>query len=105
VDCLFGQFADEFSFAHDPVEAFDLVAQDNSAHRQSWRQRCFEWIPFDLICHGTEECKAGFLIVAFRRKHDGWTASGLFVARLWVEMQPDDVSALGHVTAWHYQTS
>lgn len=70
-----------------------MMNQQHAAGIQSIREGVFQWVPLDLAGDGAGEEKACGGVEAFCRKDQGGSAACLFVAGLWVEIDPDQLAA------------
>src|SRR5207245_6979763 len=64
----------------------------------------FECIPLRVTCDWTDNRQAGLLVVSSRRENDCGPASCLLAARLRREVEPDQISSLGHVFAGYHSS-
>ena len=83
--------------ARPPIQALDLIGQDNAGDRQAVGNADFPWIAFDLAGHRAEQRQADFRVIRFRRKNDGGPPAGLLMAGLRKERHPNGVAAPGDI--------
>jgi hypothetical protein len=82
-----------------PVDTLQMIAENGSRDFKAGGKAHLERIPFDMRGHRHDERKPGAAVVERRREHDCGAAPCLFVSGLWVERQPDHVTAFGHVSS------
>lgn len=76
-----------------PINTLDLIRQNNAVVRN----HDLEWIAFCLRCHRATQHQTGLVIVTGGTENDGRTMTGLFVASLLAELQPNDVTFRRHI--------
>src|ERR1700692_2585665 len=74
----------EFGLPRSPIEALDLISQDDTAYRQVGRKRHFKRVTLGMARNGTEKTEANFAVVRTRGHDNRWTTSGLLVPGLGV---------------------
>ena len=68
-----------------PVQAFQMVGQDDADDAVRACHRNFEWIPFGVAGDGACHCELGPCVVHTGRQDQGWAATALFAASLGIE--------------------
>jgi hypothetical protein len=68
-----------------PVDATDMVGEDNTAYREAGRQYNLERVTFHLARDGTGQRKTGSTVVARRRQDQSRAPAGLLAAGLWIK--------------------
>ena len=86
-----------------PILALHLVRQHDT--RRLPGKRHLERVALDPRGRRTADNHAGPAIVAGGTENDGLAVPRLLVTGLRIELQPDDVSRIGHVDSRRYQTS
>jgi hypothetical protein len=93
----------EGNTANPPIEAARVLAKHCSVNGQSGRKHHMKPVPLDLARNWTGEGYGGFSIEIKRGEHNRRSSSGLFMAGLGIEIQPDQVAGVRYIRA--YQTS
>jgi hypothetical protein len=75
-----------------PVDAYQVVRQDNAGHALTGSYGHFEWVPFDLIRNRADQHQAGLRVVCFGAQHQCRASPSLLAAGLRVEGQPDEIA-------------
>jgi hypothetical protein len=58
----------------------------------------FKRITFGLMGYGATQHQPDLGVIGFRREHQRRSVAGLFVPRLGIQVDPNDVSALRHIS-------
>lgn len=89
----------EFRAARAPVQALDLIGEDDALNGEVGRKRDLERISLGSTRDRAEQPEPDLPVVGPGRDDDGGPTTGLLVARLRVQSDPDDVTAVRNVGA------
>ncbi len=92
-----GQTRGEFRLSHAPIEALDLIRQDDPADRQTLRKGDLKRITLGTARNGTKETKANLSVIRTRRYDNRGTAPGLLMPCLRIQAYPDDIATFRDV--------
>jgi hypothetical protein len=87
-----------------PVEAFQMICEDDSADPLPGGQNDFEGIPFWAASYGAYDCEVCFLVVCARSEDKSGPASRLLTTRLRCKIQPDEIARVRHVAARYHNS-
>src|SRR5690606_18816565 len=83
--------------ARPPVDAFNLVVENDTRYGVSRRQGNFERVTFLLACHWTQQREPHFTVVTLGRENHCRAQACLFVPGTWIQRDPHHVTASGAV--------
>ena len=84
----------DFGVSRSPVQALHLISQDHARHCPFDWQIDLEWIALSLARNRTTEGESNLPVVCLGRKDQDRPSARLFMPRLGVEADPDDVTSL-----------
>src|SRR5213595_3489571 len=93
------------SSSRPPVEALGLIRKHHTLYRKPNGKHHLERIAFDLTSDRTQNREPDLLVICAWRDDQGRTPSRLLVACLRREVDPNDVAAVGTVSAQTHHNS
>ena len=80
-----------------PVEVLQVIREDDTGDCASRRKFNLERVALHLAGDGTGDHEACLRIIDTWREDEGRPAAALFMAGLWVESQPDEITGIRYV--------
>ena len=77
-----GQAGDEFRAAYAPVQALDLIGENDTLNGEICRKHDLKGISLGSTCDRAKQAEPNLAVVRARRDDNGGTATSLFVSRL-----------------------
>ena len=84
-----------------PVKTFQLIGKNNTCNAATFRSNDLKGISLDAGRDWTEKRQPDFSIVRLWRYNQSLTPASLFTARLWCELQPDQITSVRNIGGSH----
>src|SRR5436309_15130238 len=92
-------------FSRSPVEASQLVRENDPRHLQTTRQGDLERIALHLGRYWTAQRQTNTTVVGNWRDNQRRTMPRLLVTGLWIELKPDQITSARNIGGRHYHAS
>lgn len=88
-----------------PIQTLDLIREDYARHRAAGWEGHLEWVSLYSRRDRTEESQAGPFVVYAGAERQRRTTPSLLMARLRIEVEPNDLATLGSMRVFYHTSS
>jgi hypothetical protein len=100
IDC-----ADKFRLTLSPIKTLQLIGENHSRHHWIVGDQYFPRIALLLVRNRTDHGETEGSVIVDRRQNERGAATRLFVARLRIKVQPNDISPTRHIATFAHRDS